>query len=114
MQVNNNNINNLEYYNPVVGFSDALGILERLVQATLAEFQLHSQQARDTFEHSLNELANSGLQGVHELNSASIAMRNSLESWELFLQNWRVNYQRLLEGMRNCPAFQQILDRLQE
>lgn len=123
---NNNNNNGIDdgieargegddenYGNPVEDFVDAFDELEVIVQGTREEFVLARFQCAETLEQSWANLAHSGLQGVDELNPACIAMLDSLESWDRFIDEWNVNRQRLLESMRNCPAFQGILDHAQ-
>jgi len=99
---------------PVDDFEDGFGGLEELAQCSPEEYELEHDQHTDHFEQCWVHLGHSGLPGVDELNPACIAMLNSLESRERFLHEWAVNRQRLLDGMRNCLAFQGILGRLQD
>ena len=96
--------------NPVENFEDAFDWLEEIVQGTRAEFVQVGLHCTENFEQSWAELGLGGLQGVDELNPACMAMLNSLESWDRFIDEWNVNRQRLLDSMRNCPAFQGIRD----
>ena len=114
MEYNNNNLYPNVQVGPVDGFEDAFGGLEELVQESADEFQHHVEQAREEFEQAWAHLAHSGLPGVAELDPVCTAILDSLESRDLFRQNWNGNHRRLLEGMRNCPAFQPILERLQD
>jgi hypothetical protein len=85
---------------------------EGLAQCVEQEFYKLQQQKIVNFKKQCIHIVHSGLPGVDELNPACMAMLDSLESRERFLQEWDENFQRLIDAMRRCPAFQGILYRL--
>lgn len=114
---NNNNPNNINHddaddndEDERENFVDAVDGLEELALSTAERYVLLCPQVEQNFEQCWAELGLDGQLGVEELNPACIAMLDSLESRERFLREWDVNRRRLLDGMRNCPAFQGILD----
>ena len=100
-----------------VVFSELEGLVQCVWQEGLAqcvgqEFDEVQQSIIEDFEIWWIELEHSGLPGVDELNPACIAILDSVDSKERFLQEWDENFQRLIDAMRRCPAFLGILYRL--